>query len=113
MPVINARRFAAAIRQAMKDLQREAGCYKLNNEPYCVETNAYLEQMATRLESNLQDDCQIHCTNEPSNETKIWQKIETVLFQCPICGNFATDEELARERCSECRQQLTMPSDVK
>ncbi len=53
--VINARRFAVAIRQAMKLLQREAGCYKLNNEPYCVEINAYLEQMATRLEATPSD----------------------------------------------------------
>lgn len=51
MEVMDARRFARAIRSSMQDLKREAGCYKLQGEDYYEDTQSFLEKMATRLEA--------------------------------------------------------------
>lgn len=51
MSVINARRFAQAIRTALKELEREARCYKLTEQDYYVETKAFLEKQLVRLEA--------------------------------------------------------------
>lgn len=53
MQVIDARRFARAIRSAMRDLKREAGCYSLTKEPYYLDVQTFLEKMATRLEAKV------------------------------------------------------------
>ncbi len=120
MPVINARRFAAAIRRAMGHLQNEAGCYKLNNEPYCVEINAYLEQMATRLEAT------------PSNFKKevikktplFWEKFAEEdedwpleWYRCPTCKSSADEQPCTgkpwfRNYCPECGQKLLTTSEA-
>lgn len=49
MSVIDARRFGAAVRSAMRELNGAAGCHKLYNEDYYLDTQAFLEQMASRL----------------------------------------------------------------
>ncbi len=51
MDVINARRFAVAVRKAMDILQQEAACYHLTNEDYYQETLVSLGEMAVRLEA--------------------------------------------------------------
>ncbi len=49
--VINARRYAASIRKAMEVLQAEAAVYHLTQQPYHLDTQAFLEQMAARFEA--------------------------------------------------------------
>lgn len=51
MDIVDARRFAHAIRDATRSLKRETGCYKLHGEDYYVDTQSFLEKMATRLET--------------------------------------------------------------
>ena len=51
MDVIDARRFAVGVREAMAVLKRTAGCYRLTNEAYYKDTQAFWEQMAARLEA--------------------------------------------------------------
>ena len=51
MDVVDARRFAKAVRDAMDDLDREARCYGLTEADFYLDTKAFLEQMATRLEA--------------------------------------------------------------
>ena len=51
MSVIDARRFAQAIKEALKGLEHSAACYKLTNKPYYVETKEFLEQQIARLEA--------------------------------------------------------------
>lgn len=48
--VVDARRFAVAIREAIKVLDREAACYKLTNKAYYLETKGFLEKQLARLE---------------------------------------------------------------
>lgn len=55
--VVDARRFAAAVRQAISLLEREAGCYRLHNERYYLDTQIFLTEMAERLEAP-------HCKQE-------------------------------------------------
>lgn len=57
MSVIDARRFGAAVRSAMRELKRAAGCYKLQNEDYYLDTQSFLEQMSSCLsaESVMED----------------------------------------------------------
>ena len=50
MSIVDARRFAVAIRDAIKVLDREAACYKLTNKAYYTDTKEFLEQQAARLE---------------------------------------------------------------
>lgn len=50
--VIDARRFGVAVRKAMELLRREAGCYRMTEEPYYKDVQAYLEQLAARLVDN-------------------------------------------------------------
>lgn len=47
--VIDARRFGKAIKEAIHGLELEARCYSLQEEPYVLETMAFLEEMASRL----------------------------------------------------------------
>ncbi len=54
MKIVNARRFGAAVRKAMRFLEDEAHCYYLLREPYYQDTKAFLEQMAARLEADPQ-----------------------------------------------------------
>lgn len=49
MDVIDARRFGKAIKEAIHGLELEARCYALQEEPYVLETMAFLKQMASRL----------------------------------------------------------------
>lgn len=56
MAVIDARRFAVGVRKAMRILEEEAGCYKLTNEPYYLDTQAFLERMANRLTAKPKED---------------------------------------------------------
>ena len=49
--VVDARRFAVAIRKAMQLLEHEAGCYKLHNEQYYLDTQRFLKAMAERLDA--------------------------------------------------------------
>ena len=49
MEVVDARRFGAAVREAMQSLEREAKCYKLTNKDYYLYTQAFLKRMAERL----------------------------------------------------------------
>lgn len=49
--VVDARRFGRAIRDAMRMLKLEASCYRLTKELYYLEVQAFLEQMAVRLEA--------------------------------------------------------------
>lgn len=49
MAVVDARRFAVGIRKAAQLLEQEAGAYKLTDEQYYLDTQAFLEQMANRL----------------------------------------------------------------
>lgn len=51
MEVINARRFAHAVRDALAGLELEARCYGLKKEDYYLDTKEFLEKMATRLEA--------------------------------------------------------------
>lgn len=51
MEIVDARRFAVAIRDAMRSLKRDAGGYKLQGKDYYVDTQSFLEKMATRLEA--------------------------------------------------------------
>ena len=51
--VADARRFARAIRSAMRSLEQEAMCYRLTNEPYYRDVQAFLEEKATRLEAEV------------------------------------------------------------
>ncbi len=48
--VIDARRFAQAIREAIRVLDHSAACYKLTNKAYYLETKDFLEQQLARLE---------------------------------------------------------------
>ena len=54
--VIDARRFGVAIRKAMELLRREAGCYRMTEEPYYKDVQAYLEQLAARLVDNPKEE---------------------------------------------------------
>lgn len=49
--VVNARRFAGAVREAIKVLDQSAACYKLTNKAYYIDTKEFLEQQAARLEA--------------------------------------------------------------
>ncbi len=49
--VIDARRFAQAIRESIKVLDHSAACYKLTNKAYYLETKEFLGQQAARLEA--------------------------------------------------------------
>lgn len=51
MEVVDARRFARAVRDAVDNLEREAKCYGLSKEDFYLDTKAFLEQMAARLEA--------------------------------------------------------------
>lgn len=51
MEVVDARRFARAVREAMDDLEREAKCYGLTEADFYLDTKAFLEKMAVRLEA--------------------------------------------------------------
>lgn len=51
MEVVDARRFARAVREAMDDLDREARCYGLTEVDFYIDTKAFLEQMVARLEA--------------------------------------------------------------
>lgn len=42
--VVNARRFAAAVQQAMRLLEQEARCYGLTDEDYYLDVQEYLER---------------------------------------------------------------------
>lgn len=42
--VINARRFAAAVQQAMRLLEQEARCYGLTDEGYYLDVQEHLER---------------------------------------------------------------------
>lgn len=53
MEVVDARRFGYAIRKAMQYLERDAKCYMLTKELYYLDTQAFLEQMAMRLEKEV------------------------------------------------------------
>lgn len=53
--VIAARRFARAVREAIGDLEREARCYHLTNEPYYIEIQEFLQQKLARLEAPLKN----------------------------------------------------------
>ena len=50
--IVDARRFAQAVRAALRDLEREARCYKLTDQDYYLETKAFLEKQLTRLEAD-------------------------------------------------------------
>lgn len=54
--VIDARRFGAAIQKASRLLEQEAGCYKLTNKTYYLETMAFLKKMASRLTATPKED---------------------------------------------------------
>lgn len=56
MDVVNARRFAHAVRDALHGLDLEARCYGLYKEDFYLDTKAFLEQMATRLEAKAYND---------------------------------------------------------
>jgi hypothetical protein len=43
--VVNARRFAAAVQQAMRLLEQEARCYGLTDEGYYLDVQEHLERM--------------------------------------------------------------------
>lgn len=47
--VVDARRFGKAVKEAIHGLELEARCYSLQEEPYVLETLAFLEQMEKRL----------------------------------------------------------------
>lgn len=51
MDLIDARRFAAAIREAIGRLERSAGCYKLREKSYYLEVKEYLTKKAEALEA--------------------------------------------------------------
>lgn len=54
--VVDARRFAVGVRKAMEILRNTAGAYRLTNEPYYLDTQAFLEQMEARLSANPKED---------------------------------------------------------
>ena len=54
--VIQARRFAVAVRKAIQEIDQAAGCYKLTNEPYYLETKTFLEEKLARLEAPMQNN---------------------------------------------------------
>lgn len=56
MSVVNARRFAEAVRKAIQEIDQAAGCYKLTNEPYYLETKTFLEEKLARLEAPMQNN---------------------------------------------------------
>ena len=56
MAVVDARRFGAAIRKAARLLEQEAGAYKLTDEQYYLDTQAFLELMASRLRGEPKED---------------------------------------------------------
>ena len=56
MTVVDARGFGAAIRKAARLLEQEAGAYKLTDEQYYLDTQAFLEQMASRLTGEPKED---------------------------------------------------------
>lgn len=58
MDVVDARRFARAVRDAMDGLEREARCYGLTEADFYIDTKAFLEQMATRLEARFVEPAQ-------------------------------------------------------
>lgn len=47
--VVNARRFARAVRDALRGLELDARCYGLLKEDYYLATKSYLERMEARL----------------------------------------------------------------
>lgn len=49
MAVVDARRFGKAVEEAIHGLELEIRCYGLQEEPYVLETMAFLERMANRL----------------------------------------------------------------
>ena len=49
--LIDARRFATAIREAIDCLDRSAGCYRLHEKSYYLEVKEYLEAKAKELEA--------------------------------------------------------------
>lgn len=51
MEVVDARRFARAVREAMDDLDREARCYGLTEADFYIDTKEFLEHMVARLEA--------------------------------------------------------------
>lgn len=59
MEVVDARRFGRAIREVMDDLEREARCYGLTEADFYLDTKAFLEQMATRLEARFVEPAQL------------------------------------------------------
>lgn len=54
MSVVDARRFAHAIHSALRLLEREAGCYGLQDEDYYLDTKTFLETMAERLSAGVE-----------------------------------------------------------
>ena len=56
MSVVNARRFAEAVRKAIEEIDQVAGCYKLTSEPYYLETKTFLEEKLARLEAPMQNN---------------------------------------------------------
>lgn len=58
MEVVDARRFARAVRDAMDGLEREARCYGLTEMDFYLDTQEFLEKMATRLEARFVEPAQ-------------------------------------------------------
>ena len=49
MDVVNARRFARAVREAIDGLEHEARCYGLKEEDYYLDAKVFLEDLERRL----------------------------------------------------------------
>ena len=54
--VVDARRFAHAVRAAIRELENCAACYKLTNKAYYIETKGYLEKQLARLEAGKHEE---------------------------------------------------------
>lgn len=132
MAVIDARRFGAAVWKAMELLRNEASIYKLHNEQYYKDTQAILEEMATRLEAkdgsayNDARICAIGSTliqkhmvawkalaeGEPP---KAWKVSAWGAHICPYCGfgGGAKEEYIGAPYrfCPDCGEPVAKPSE--
>ena len=131
--VVNARRFGVAVRQAMDLLKREAGCYRLQNEPYYMDTQAILEEMATRLEAkdgSAYNDARIRAIGSmlikkhmvawkalaEGEPPKAWKVGAWGAHVCPYCGfgEGAKEEYIGApyKFCPDCGKPVAKPKEA-
>ena len=132
--VVNARRFGAAVRQAMHLLEREAGCYRLYNEQYYKDTQAILEEMATRLQAedgSVYNDARIRAIGSAliqkhmvamkslaeGEPPKAWKVGAWGTHICPYCGfgDGAKEEYIGApyKFCPDCGKPVAKPEETK